>query len=73
VPVTIAWAARDRILEPIQALRAREVLPGARHVTLDGCGHVPMSDDPATVAGIILETAARSGSASALPDRSASG
>ncbi|GAA4254664.1 alpha/beta fold hydrolase [Dactylosporangium darangshiense] len=73
VPVTIAWAARDRILEPIQALRAREVLPGARHVTLDGCGHVPMSDDPATVAGIILETAARTGSASALPDRSASG
>ncbi|MGI5237461.1 alpha/beta fold hydrolase [Dactylosporangium sp. CA-139066] len=73
VPVTVAWAGRDRILQPIQAMRAREVLPGARHLTLDGCGHVPMSDNPAAVAAIILETAVRTGSASALPDRSASG
>jgi pimeloyl-ACP methyl ester carboxylesterase len=63
VPVTVAWAGRDRILEPIQALRAREVLPGAHHLTLDGCGHVPMSDDPAAVADVILQTAARTGQA----------
>ncbi|MEV6932212.1 alpha/beta fold hydrolase [Dactylosporangium sp. NPDC051485] len=75
VPVTVAWAARDRILEPIQAARAREVLPGARHATLDGCGHVPMSDDPAGVAAVILATTGvlRTGSASARPGPRASG
>ena len=58
VPVTVAWGSRDRILLPVQALRARERLPAARHVTLDGCGHVPMSDDPPLVAGVILQTTA---------------
>lgn len=58
VPVTVAWGTRDRILPPVQALRARAVLPAARHVTLDGCGHVPMSDDPDAVTRVILETTA---------------
>ena len=56
VPVTVAWGTRDRILLPRQAMRARAVLPAARHVWLPGCGHVPMSDDPERVAGVILET-----------------
>jgi pimeloyl-ACP methyl ester carboxylesterase len=56
VPVTIAWGTRDRILLPRQAQRARRLLPGARHVTLPGCGHVPMGDDPDLVARTILET-----------------
>jgi pimeloyl-ACP methyl ester carboxylesterase len=73
VPVTVAWGDRDRILLPVQAQRAAAVLPNARHVTLTGCGHVPMSDDPAAVARTILATTVRSGSASALPDRPASG
>jgi NAD(P)-dependent dehydrogenase (short-subunit alcohol dehydrogenase family)/pimeloyl-ACP methyl ester carboxylesterase len=56
VPVTIAWGSRDRILRPEQAERARAALPEARHVSLPGCGHVPMSDAPDLVADIILET-----------------
>ncbi|MFS8499565.1 MAG: alpha/beta hydrolase, partial [Micromonosporaceae bacterium] len=56
VPVTVAWGERDRILPPREAARAREVLPWARHVTLPGCGHVPMSDDPELVALTILRT-----------------
>ncbi len=56
VPVTVAWGERDRILPPRDAARAREVLPWARHVTLPGCGHVPMSDDPELVALTILRT-----------------
>jgi pimeloyl-ACP methyl ester carboxylesterase len=60
VPVTVAWGSRDRIFLPAQAGVARDRLPGARHVTLDGCGHVPMSDDPALVAGVILQTTAAS-------------
>ncbi len=56
VPVTVAWGDRDRVLRPAQAQRAREALPGARHVSLPHCGHVPMSDKPAMVARLILET-----------------
>jgi pimeloyl-ACP methyl ester carboxylesterase len=56
VPVTIAWGTNDRILPLCEAQRARERLPGARHVELPGCGHVPMSDDPELVASIILQT-----------------
>lgn len=56
VPVTVAWGSRDRILPVVQAQRARQALPAARHVSLPGCGHVPMSDDPELVARVILET-----------------
>ena len=42
VPVTIAWGARDRLLIPRQAGRARQAMPGARHECLAGCGHVPV-------------------------------
>ena len=56
-PVTIAWAQKDRLLLPRQALRARQALPAARHVTLFGCGHVPTWDDPGLVARTILSSA----------------
>jgi pimeloyl-ACP methyl ester carboxylesterase len=56
VPVTIGWGTRDRILPPAQAQVARERLPRARHVALEACGHVPMSDDPDRVATLILHT-----------------
>jgi pimeloyl-ACP methyl ester carboxylesterase len=53
-PVTIAWGRRDRILFWRQAERARRKLPDARFIPLDGCGHVPMTDDPQLVAEAIL-------------------
>ena len=55
-PVTVAWGTRDRILLPRQAGRAAQRLPAARHVTLPGCGHVPMSDAPGLVTSTILAT-----------------
>ncbi|MGK5685122.1 alpha/beta fold hydrolase [Actinoplanes sp. URMC 104] len=55
VPVTIAWGTRDLVLPYRQAARARRLLPTARHVRLDGCGHLPFSDDPATCARLLLE------------------
>jgi len=58
VPVTIAWGTRDGLLLPSQALHARKLLPGARHLWLHGCGHVPMSDDPEQVARVLLEGSA---------------
>lgn len=56
VPVTVAWGDRDRILRPRQAQLARELLPHARHVIMPGCGHVPMNDNPALVASLIMQT-----------------
>ncbi|MEV5708945.1 alpha/beta fold hydrolase [Actinoallomurus sp. NPDC052274] len=55
VPVTIAWGTRDRLLRSSQAVRAQQALPHARFVWLRGCGHVPMGDDPALVARVLLE------------------
>jgi pimeloyl-ACP methyl ester carboxylesterase len=53
VPVTIAWGTRDLLL-PRQARRARLLLPDAVHRALPGCGHLPMNDDPASVAAVLL-------------------
>jgi pimeloyl-ACP methyl ester carboxylesterase len=55
VPITIAWGAHDRLLPPGQARVAQQRLPQARFVPLPGCGHVPMTDDPALVAKILLD------------------
>ena len=55
-PVTVAWGEKDRLLiYSRQSSRARRLLPDARHVTLDGCGHVPTWDDPEQVARVLLE------------------
>ncbi|MFD0024261.1 alpha/beta fold hydrolase [Streptomyces sp. NPDC058382] len=56
LPVTIAWGSGDRLLLRRQGVRAKHTVPGARLVRLPGCGHVPMSDDPALVARVILDT-----------------
>ncbi len=56
-PVTIAWAEHDRILPMRQGLAtARRAVPRARFVILPGLGHVPMLDDPAMVADVVLRT-----------------
>ncbi|GAA3368704.1 alpha/beta fold hydrolase [Streptomyces sannanensis] len=56
VPVTVAWGSRDRLLLRRQGIRAKHIIPAARLVRLPGCGHVPMNDDPALVARVILDT-----------------
>ncbi|MEU9336368.1 alpha/beta fold hydrolase [Streptomyces sp. NPDC048290] len=55
VPVTVAWGSRDRLLLRRQGVRAKRIIPHARLVRLPGCGHVPMHDDPALVARVILD------------------
>ena len=59
IPVTIAWGERDRLLlYGRQSARAKRLLPDARHVTLEGCGHVPTWDDPEQIARVLLEASA---------------
>ncbi|MFB4426068.1 alpha/beta fold hydrolase [Streptomyces sp. QL37] len=59
IPVSIAWGDKDRLLLRRQGVRAKHVIPGARLVRLPDCGHVPMNDDPAAVARVILDTSRR--------------
>ncbi|MBF6329005.1 alpha/beta fold hydrolase [Nocardia transvalensis] len=56
IPVTVAWGNRDVLLTyATQSRRARERLPGARHLTLRGSGHTPFYDDPAGCAKILID------------------
>lgn len=57
VPVTLTWGSRDRIIPSATAVRAKRMLPDARQVLLEDCGHMPMSDDPQLVAQTLLDAA----------------
>ena len=61
MPLTIAWGSKDRLLSRRQALVAKAVLPTAQFVLLPGCGHVPMTDDPELVAGVLLRGSGAAG------------
>lgn len=50
VPVLLAWGEHDRMVVPPRP----GVLPGARHLVLDDCGHLPMLDDPEQTAQVLL-------------------
>jgi len=52
VPVTIAWAERDRLVGPPKPERRPA---GARFLTLPDVGHTPTWDDPELVARTLLE------------------
>jgi pimeloyl-ACP methyl ester carboxylesterase len=53
VPVTVAWGDKERLV-PKRARRTDELPAQTRFVTLPGCGHTPMWDDPELVAETIL-------------------
>lgn len=53
-PVTLAWPEHDRLVT-----RPRSAPPGIREVSLPGCGHIPMWDDPRAVAAVLLEGSSR--------------
>lgn len=55
-PVTILWGDRDYLLLSRQARRAQRLLPRARHVMVEGAGHVVMNDAPQACVEAILAT-----------------
>lgn len=59
VPTTIAWGTKDRLLPYAQAATAKQRLPRAVHVALEGAGHVPMIDAPTQILGLIDQTVGR--------------
>jgi pimeloyl-ACP methyl ester carboxylesterase len=56
IPVTIAWAQFDPLFQKRWG-RMENLPPDTRVITLRGCGHVPMWDDPAAVTRAIVLTA----------------
>jgi pimeloyl-ACP methyl ester carboxylesterase len=58
-PVTVAFGSRDRLLLPHQSRHIDELPPQTRSAALPGCGHVPMTDDPAAVATLITAALSR--------------
>ena len=59
VPARICTGTRDVMLGAFTAPRFAAAIPPADLVTLPGCGHVPMVDDPARVAQAIAGVTAR--------------
>ena len=53
VPLTFGWPSRDRLIA-----RPRRLPDASRSVILEGCGHVPMWDDPAAVSELLLSGSA---------------
>jgi pimeloyl-ACP methyl ester carboxylesterase len=59
-PVRILYGTRDVLVRwPSHFEKLRRILPEADYVALDGLGHLPMWDDPARVARMILEVTER--------------
>jgi pimeloyl-ACP methyl ester carboxylesterase len=52
-PVTVAFGSRDRILLSRRWRRLDELPTATRVAALPGCGHIPMTDDPAAVAALL--------------------
>ena len=54
IPTLVLWGARDRWIPPAHGRRFAETIPGARLVSFPTLGHVPMEEDPTSVASEIL-------------------
>jgi pimeloyl-ACP methyl ester carboxylesterase len=61
-PVTVEFGTRDRVLLKRQSRHLDQLPQQTILVELPGVGHVPMSDDPEAVAGVISATAERAAS-----------
>jgi pimeloyl-ACP methyl ester carboxylesterase len=57
-PMTVAFGGRDRILLRRQSRHLDQLPATVRTAALPRCGHVPMADDPPTVAAVIAQATA---------------
>ena len=58
-PVTVAFGSRDLVLLPRQSRHLDQLPAGTVLRRLPGCGHLPVADDPAAVAALILAATRR--------------
>jgi pimeloyl-ACP methyl ester carboxylesterase len=59
-PVTLAFGTRDRILLKRQSRHTDQLPPNTQLAVIPGAGHLPMADNPAAVAALIMRSACRS-------------
>jgi pimeloyl-ACP methyl ester carboxylesterase len=55
VPTLIVWGKQDRLLSPAYAEEYQRLLPAARVVYIDQCGHDPTIEQPEEFARIVME------------------
>jgi pimeloyl-ACP methyl ester carboxylesterase len=67
LPTTLAFGSRDFVLLAAQSRHLDQLPSRTRSVTLPGCGHLPMFDDPLAVSALIVSTAAAAAGASSRP------
>jgi len=71
-PIRLVWGNRDRVI-PFDGFGSAmlERIPGAELIRLQDVGHVPMSDNPARIAELILEITSGVDGAAASTERAA--
>ena len=52
-PTLILWGSRDRWILPKYGDRLHAAIPGSQLVVLEGLGHVPMEEDPASSVAVV--------------------
>jgi pimeloyl-ACP methyl ester carboxylesterase len=55
LPALVIWGERDRVVSPRFGEPLRDALPDGRLLVLPGAGHVPMCEQPESVAAAVLE------------------
>jgi pimeloyl-ACP methyl ester carboxylesterase len=55
VPVLVLSGNADRVVSPERSVELAESVPGARFVTLPGCGHIPKFEAPDAVRGAMAD------------------
>ena len=55
MPILLLWGAQDRTFPLKLGARAATLLPTARYVVFDRCGHLPMLEHPETFNRVVLE------------------
>jgi pimeloyl-ACP methyl ester carboxylesterase len=55
LPALVVWGGRDRVVSPHYGELLRDALPDGRLLFLPEAGHVPMCEQPATIATAVLE------------------
>jgi pimeloyl-ACP methyl ester carboxylesterase len=53
-PTLVLWGDRDRVVVPAQAIHVAELMPDARPLVIDGCGHAIAEDRPERMVQAVL-------------------
>ena len=60
-PALFLWGERDQLVPSRFAPHVEAVLPGARSIVLDDCGHVPQFEHPAVTHRLVRDFLGRPG------------